>query len=514
MSITRRDNSKERSEVASPARAVFLREVKVGSRGFPADVRIAGGRVVDIVPAGRPEPGDEVVECRGRTLLPGLVDAHVHAAQHASTRRRLDVSGSVSAVAAADLVAEHLRRTVAPTSEVVLGYGFRDAVWPDRPAKSILDRVAPDRPVLLVSKDLHTAWLNSKALALLGRDHPTGVLQEGECLEATAALGTPSTDVFDRWVVEAMHAAAARGVTGILDFEYADNVSDWSRRLGGNEIPVRVACSVHRPMLEDAIGRGLRTGEKVPGSGGLLEVGPFKIWLDGSLNTRTAFCYSAYSSHNSCDGPPSHGRLELEPQQLEDLMRTAATHGLLPAVHAIGDHANSIAIGAFENVGCAGRIEHAQLVHPDDLHRFARPGLVVGVQPAHAPDDRDVADEYWRGSPSRAFANNTLLRAGATLELGSDAPVAALDPWDGIAAAVTRTDDDRPPWHPEESLPVDVALRAASGGRDTVVVGDVADLVLTDANPADVDAWDLRRMPVFGTMLAGRWTFRGPGNDG
>lgn len=144
-------------------------------------------------------------------------------------------------------------------------------------------------------------------------------------------------------------------------------------------------------------------------------------------------------------------------------MRRASDHGLLPAVHAIGDQANTIALDAFEEVGCPGRIEHAQLLSPADVPRFAALGVVAAVQPAHQPDDRDVADRHWTGRTARAFPYRSLLETGARLELGSDAPVAPLDPWDGIASAISRTDDDRPPWHPEQSIPFADALAAASG---------------------------------------------------
>jgi predicted amidohydrolase YtcJ len=191
------------------------------------------------------------------------------------------------------------------------------------------------------------------------------------------------------------------------------------------------------------------------------------------------------------------------PEELVPLMRRAWAHGLEPAVHAIGDHANQIGLDAFEAVGCRGRIEHAQLVASADLPRFAQLGVIASVQPAHAPDDRDVADRHWDGRTGRAFPYRSLLAAGATLEIGSDAPVAPLDPWDGIASAVTRTDDDRPAWHPEQRIPVEVALAAAAGGRRSVEVGDVADLLVAERDPA---RGELRDMPVVVTMVGGRIT--------
>jgi predicted amidohydrolase YtcJ len=187
-------------------------------------------------------------------------------------------------------------------------------------------------------------------------------------------------------------------------------------------------------------------------------------------------------------------------------MRRAAAHGIEPAVHAIGDRANTIALDAFEAVRCRGRIEHAQLLSPEDLPRFAELGVVAGVQPRHATDDRDVADRHWGGRTERAFAYGDLLAAGARLEFGSDAPVSPLDPWLAIASAVSRTDDERPAWHPEQRLSVPDALVAAARGRRLIRVGDPADLVVVDADPLVADPDTLRTMPVHATMTNGRWT--------
>lgn len=486
--------------------ALTLRRVRLGAGGPLCSVRVESGRVSAVTadePAHR--PGEPVADLEGRTLLPGLWDAHVHATQWASTRRRLDLSGLPSARAVAEAARERAREL--PPGELLVGYGFRDGLWPDTPHKDLLDALLPDRPAVLVSADLHTAWISSAGLALLGRgDHPTGLLREHECLEATAALPAVPAEVSDRWVREACEAAAGRGVTGFTDFEFADNAADWTRRSAAGPLPVRVSAAVYPEYLRAAIGRGLRTGGLLDGCGGLVETGPLKLFTDGSLNTRTALCHEPYPGLEG--RPGSHGTAGTEPAELVRLMRLASSHGIEPAVHAIGDRANSIALDAFEAVRCRGRIEHAQLLTAEDVPRFAALGITVGVQPAHAPDDRDVADRHWAGRTDRAFAYADLLASGARLELGSDAPVSPLDPWLGIAAAVSRTRDERPSWHPEQELPLPVALAAAARGRRLIRVGDRADLVVVDTDPLEADAGRLRKMPVHATMLAGRWTYR------
>ncbi|MFI6450746.1 amidohydrolase [Streptosporangium amethystogenes] len=480
----------------SSSSRLLLRDVRIGPGGPLRHVLIVDGRVAEV--ATEPPACDESVDVGGATLLPGLWDAHVHSVQWAQARRRIDLTSARSAREAVDLVAPR-----AGTAGFTVGYGFRDGLWPDTPDKSLLEAAAPGCPIVLVSNDLHTAWFSPAALAVIGRGgHPTGVLRERDCYDAMAQMPPPPEAELDRWVAEATTAAAARGVVGVLDFEFADNVTDWTRRISRGAVDVRVSCSIPVNRLREAIDRGLRTGEPVAGSGGLLEVGPVKTFVDGSLNTRTAYCADPYP------GGEARGLLETPPEELYGVMELAAGHGIAPAVHAIGDLAVGIALDAFERVGCPGRIEHAQLVRPEDFGRFARPGLVAGVQPAHAPDDREVADLHWRGRTGRAFAYADLLAAGARLELGSDAPVAPLDPWDGIASAVARTDDERPPWHPEQAISLPVALAAAGRGRAGVRPGDPADLMITEYDPAGLDGDGLRHMPILGTLLGGRWTHR------
>jgi predicted amidohydrolase YtcJ len=434
-----------------------------------------------------------VVDGTGRTLLPGLVDHHAHLLQWASSRQRVDLSSATSARQAAELVAE-----AGATQGVLLqGANFQAALWPDRPHKSLLDNVLPDQPVALFSGDLHTLWLSSAALRMINLDHPTGVFIEDECMRLTAALPRPSAAVTDQWVLDATRAAAARGVTTIADYEFADTVADWQRRATPH---TRIRCVIAKHLLDETIERGLRTGDVV---GDRLTVGPLKIFMDGSLNTRTAYCYDPYP------GADYHGELLESLDELLPVLREALAHGVGLALHAIGDHANTLALDAFETLGVGGRIEHAQLVTAQDLPRFAKLGVAGGDQPVHQPDDRDAADRHWAGRTDRAFPYGSLVRAGARLEFGSDAPVAPLDPWDGIASAVTRTDDDRPAWHPDQAVPVDTAIGASTGGSVTLRAGDPADLVLVGCDDlVELAPSELRDLPVLLTVLDGDVTHR------
>ena len=467
------------------------------------DLTVRDGSIASVYPAGVPgERSLERIALDGRWLMPGLWDQHVHFTQWAQTARRLDVSRAPSAAEAAALVRS--RTAADPGSDTLVGFGFHDALWPDLPTRELLDAAAGDRPVVLIAGDLHCSWLNSAAMARYAPGFEGALLREEPSFALTSAL-TPSDDsTLDRWADAAAQRAAERGVVGIVDLEYGWNLETWTRRIAAGARWLRVEFGVYRDRLEDAIALGLHTGNPIEGTHDLLTVGPFKVISDGSLNTRTALC-----SHPYPDG--GHGVANLSPAELLDDVRFAAGEGLEPAVHAIGDEANRLALDTFERLGASGRggqivgrIEHAQLIDPADVPRFAALGVVASVQPEHAMDDRDVADRLWAGRTGDAFPLASLLDSGARLAFGSDAPVAPLDPWAAIASAVGRTRDGREPWHPEQRVPVEAALDAST--RSRVAVHEPADFAVVERDPFAATVDELRTMPVAATLLAGRFT--------
>ncbi len=456
---------------------MILRNARIGSE--LRDIAITDGRI-------SASATGESLDLDGRWVVPGLWDNHVHFSQWSMVSRRLDLSGAASAKHAAQLVRDGL---VDGHPVPFVGYGFRDGLWPDAPNLADLDAASGAVPVVLVSADVHSVWLNTAALERFGHaGHPTGLLQEDAAFEVEHRIDTLSDAEIDALAADAARAAAARGVVGIVDLEMAWNLEVWQRRALDT---LRVEFGVYRQHLDRAIEMGLRTGQRV---NDLVTVGRFKILIDGSLNTRTAYCYDEYPGGG-------HGILTVEPQELLSLMAKSWAAGIEPTVHAIGDHATTIALDAFEAIGCPGRIEHAQLVSDRDLSRFARLGVTASVQPEHAMDDRDVADHFWAGRTGRSFPLRSLLEAGAELALGSDAPVAPLDPWATMAAAVTRSRDGREPWHPEQAITPAQALAAST--RTTLTAGQPADLAVVEEDPHTVP----REMPVAATLVAGRFTW-------
>jgi predicted amidohydrolase YtcJ len=489
--------------------ATLLREARIAVDAKPQDVLVVDDHVAAI--GGSHDVRDMTDECNvgGRYVLPGLWDHHVHFDQWSQVRARLDVSAAGSAAAAARLVADQLRRRTDAATPLV-GYGFRDALWADLPHRKLLDRVARDVPVVLIGADLHCAWLNTAALRRFGEaENETGVLREEAAMRVAGAVSEVDADAGDMLAGDAARAAAARGVVGIVDMEKPWPLPAWRRRMAAGQRSLRVVSSVWSECLVGVIEQGLRTGDVVADTAGLLTVGPFKVITDGSLNTRTAYCHDPYQG--VADDTDGRGMSLVSEPDLVHLMQQASDAGLDCAIHAIGDRANSLVLHAFARTGAHGSIEHAQLLDDADIHRFAELGVVASVQPEHAMDDRDVADRYWAGRTRRAFVLRSLLDAGAVLALGSDAPVAPLDPWIAIAAAVHRTRDARERWHPEQEITLVEALLASmppARRNMTIRVGDSADLMVLDADPFTANPTELRGMPVAATMVAGRWTHR------
>ena len=467
---------------------MLLRSLRVGDALL--DIRVGGGAITEI---GSGLPG-EGVNFDGRFASPGLWDNHVHFTQWALHSQRLDLSAAQSATEAAQLSGLSSGEAAYRNQSTLVGVGFRDALWPDLPTAAMLDVTTGDVPVVLISGDLHCVWINSAAGAKFG--YEAGLLREEPAFKITTVVGQLDDATLDAWALEAGKRAASRGVVGFADLEMAWNRDTWLRRMAAGFDTQRVEFAVYTQHLDRAIAEELRTGSPM---NELLTVGRYKVLTDGSLNTRTAWCADPFP------GTADRGRLEVAPDELVANMRRAIRAGIEPTVHAIGDAAISVALDAFETVGAGGRIEHAQLVAASDLERFAALGVTASVQPEHAMDDRDVADVYWAGRTGRVMPLRSLLDAGAHLAFGSDAPVAPLDPWVTMAAAVGRARDGREPWHPEQCVTNAEALAASV--RSSIDVGQPADLVITELDPLMASHEQLRAMPVYATVLQGRFTY-------
>jgi predicted amidohydrolase YtcJ len=306
---------------------------------------------------------------------------------------------------------------------------------------------------------------------------------------------------------QGMKLANARGVVAHHDKDgWLGALRLWRKLEERGQLSLRVWQSIPADLVDAAAAVGLRSGIGSP----MLRVGYLKVFMDGTLGSQTAWML---------DGS---GVRITSGDELAEIVRRGAAAGFPVAVHAIGDRANREALDAFEStrevwapLGLRHRIEHCQLLAPEDLPRFAELGIACSVQFTHAPSDRDLADRFWAGKTDGAYAFRSLLASGAVVANGSDAPIEELDPLAGVRAGVRRTIDERAAWHPEQCLTVDEAFRATcvapawlSGDerrRGTLIPGHDADLVVLDRDP-----WDDLDAEVVATMVAGRWVHNPP----
>ncbi len=475
----------------------------------PVDVLVERGGVTAVGRSLDPVRGVEELDAAGRWLIPGLWDQHTHLAQWTLASQRLDLAGARSAEDATRAVAQRIADY--PDSSVI-GWGHRSAGWDREPTVTELDAVSGDTPVVLISGDGHHAWLNTTALLHFAMPVRDAVVRETEWFAAYPRMATlvgndgTSPEAYRRMLEE----AAARGIVGMVDFEFGASRAEWAERWSQDCDLLRIRWATYADTLDEVVEAGLRTGDSLVGDP-RLTMGPLKIISDGSLNTRSAWCCEPYGDAHRLEYPS--GQPNLSGAELRALLARAHAGGLEVATHAIGDAAVQEALAAYAESGAHGSIEHAQLARRDDVRRMAELGIRASVQPAHLLDDRDLADRIWGERSERCFAFRWMLDDGVELALGSDAPVSPLDPWLAIASAVHRSADERAPWHGEQALTVREALAASVDGRPTVGVGSPGDLVLVDRDPllAELDAGDtaalgaaLRAMPVALTTVAGR----------
>jgi predicted amidohydrolase YtcJ len=249
------------------------------------------------------------------------------------------------------------------------------------------------------------------------------------------------------------------GVTEIVDLENAHNIADWQRRYKKGFRALRVHVGMYDQHLDDAISLGLKTGDAVPETDGLITVGPYKIVTDGSLGSQTAYCHDPYPNTDD------YGICPYPPKTLAQMTRRGTEQGFKLAIHAIGDEANSL---TFRTLAEGPRplpgstIEHAQLLDFADLPVFKSLGLIASVQPQHMVDDRDTCAKFWPGREDRAWAFRSIVDAGIPMKMGSDCPVAPMQPWDAMAVCLTRAAVGDSPMCADQIIDLETAWAAST----------------------------------------------------
>ncbi len=501
------------------AEAVVLRGTRIAHVGKNAEMRVWIGH-----------GGWEVVDLAGRAVLPGLIDGHIHLSGYASARVRLKLAGISSREEIVALVEHRARST--PPGQWILGHGWNHYLWGGQwPTRQELDAVAPDNPVALERVDIHSLWVNTAALRLAGLDsstpsplggkillddqgQPSGILKERAADLVKEHIGKPDQAERLRLLDEAFSEAHRYGITGVHVPEEAEAFGDYQTLYSRRALRLRVLTHLPQNRLEEAIALGIRSGfgdER-------LRVGGLKIFADGSLGSKTASLLQDYE-----DEPGYRGLPALPVRELDELVTKAAQAGISVAVHAIGDRAVRLVLDTIARAQrLAGppymphRVEHAQLLHPQDIPRFRELGVVASMQPIHCPSDMPVARRLWGERCRYAYAWRSLLDHGTALAFGSDSPVESMDPWAGIHAALTRERTDGRPagaWYPEERITVEEAVRAYTTGaayaagethlKGSLEEGKVADLIVLDRDIFQVEPQDILGTQVQMTVLGG-----------
>ena len=482
--------------------------------------RVAGGVGVHETALATPE----TVDLGGRCVLPAFTDSHVHFPTWSLAQQQVKLDGCESIEEALARV----RAATTPTGNWLRGYGWRSGDWGSgvEPTKEALDEATGETPTVLISKDYHSVWLNSAALAAADGDLQVdgGVVERDAQGQPTGILREESAWQFrDRYVLTTMaewveatrhglRLAASRGVGAIHDKDgWLGAPGIFQRLRDEGSLTLRVWGSIPAELVLHAAELSLQSGF----GDDLLRLGYLKCFMDGTLGSKTALL---------TDGS---GVEITSREELEEIIRRGAEAGWPVAVHAIGDQANRNALDAFEAtqdawrpLGLRHRIEHAQCVAAEDLPRFAALGIACSVQFSHAPSDRDLAERLWPERLDGAYAFRSLWDSGALVANGSDAPVEELDPLAGLAAGVLRTIDDRAAWRPDERLTIEQALQAATVNpawltgderrRGKLLPGYLADLVVLDGDPVACEPEELRELEVVATMVGGRWVHNPP----
>jgi predicted amidohydrolase YtcJ len=495
-------------------------------------------------------PNTRIIDLHGAFVMPGFNDAHVHIGQSALAKLAIDFTGVQS-------LAEFQQRIRAAIKdrapgEWITGFGWDQTLWPGHrdPTRADLDAVSTTYPMFFARVDGHVAVANSLALQLAGvtqntpqpptghivRDaqtnEPTGLLQEdGATNLVFSKIPAPSTAERRRGIELVLADAARDGVTSLQDCSYLEVSRDVSfskenfliyqqlRKEGKLNARITEWLDFTMPLAKLETLRS-EWGSTDP----WLKTGALKAFLDGSLGSRTAALFAPYS-----DAPGTSGLLHMDEAQLVPMAIERDRAGLQLAFHAIGDRANHVALDTFAAVVAANgprdrrdRVEHAQVVAPEDFARFGQLNIVASMQPSHLLDDERWAGDRLGPERSRgAYAWRTMEKNGVRLAFGTDHPVEPLNPLRGIYACVTRElPQGSASWQPQEALPMKDCLYAYTAGsayaefeekrKGTIAAGMFADLVVYPVNLNQIPAPDLLTTKVKMTITGGHIVYQQP----
>ena len=485
-------------------------------------------------------PDMQTLDLNGAFVLPGMIDAHLHLLWTGLAMMRVFIHEAPTVASVADSVREKAAQT--PRGQWIQGHGWMQVAWGGKfPTAADLDAATRDHPVALSAKSGHALWVNTLALQLSGitaqtadpdggeivRDgtgQPTGVLLENAMGLVARHIPAPSIELEEQATLLAMSAMNRLGVTSVHCMDGGGGIQSfkaYQRLREQGKLLLRIVKQLPADDLDAVVKAGIRSGF----GDAWLRIGGVKIFVDGALGPRTAAMLAPYEGTTDVFGIST-----IERETLFETVIKANSNGLAAVVHAIGDRANHDVLDAFEVSRNAqptplapgqlrNRIEHAQILHADDIARFAGLDVIASVQPIHATSDMVMADQHWGKRSANAYAIRALRDSGAHLAFGSDAPVESFDPLVGMHAAVTRRRADGTPgpagWYPEQRVSIDDAIRgytlgaAYAGGMEREVgsleAGKLADLVVLSHDLTAIPGEELLNVKVQRVMIDGQW---------
>jgi predicted amidohydrolase YtcJ len=468
------------------------------------------------------------IDGHGRTLLPGMIDAHGHVVDLGFAALRLDATGTHSIAELQQRIRDYA--AAHPRDTWILGFGWNQELWPEKrfPTSADLDAVVSDRPVVLERVDGHAVVANSAAIKAAGVTAATPAPHGGEIYDGVfvdqarglvdKAIPAPTAAQQDQALAKAQEILLGYGVTGVGSM--STSIVDWNamRRAGdAGTLQVRLLAYIGAAQAAEA---NMRPTPWLYDDR-LRAVG-VKLFADGALGSRGAWLKQPYA-----DKPDSRGLQFHSDAELLSLADRAAAAGFQIATHAIGDAANAQIISVYEQLSRKyggdrrWRIEHFQIVDPADIPRLAPAGIIASMQPTHQTSDRLMAEA--RLGPNRlagAYAWQSVLKTGAKLAFGTDFPVESPNPFPGLSAAISRQDMNGEPtggWIPAERLTLGQALHAYTRGAayagfaedriGALEPGKWADFIIVDRDPTQVDAQSLAKTQVLETWVAGKRVF-------
>ncbi len=471
--------------------------------------------------------------------MPGFNDAHTHLGGAGRDKLNLSLNGVESIADLQKLVKDAAAKK--KPGEWIVGSGWDQTRWADKkfPTRLQLDEAAPDNPVFLVHVSGHVAVANSEALkhAEIAPDtknpmggeierfedgEPSGMLKEGAAMQMVAQrIPDPSVEDRRKGIEMGLEELARNGVTSAQDNSEWDDFLVYKQLMEEKKLTARITEWLPFMLSTDDLqNRRAQAGTTDP----WLRTGAVKMVTDGALGSRTAALLAPYS-----DDPSTSGLMTIDTEKLKLMAIERDRLGFQLAFHAIGDKANQICLDVFESVQRMNpardrrdRIEHAQVVAPDDIARFRKLNVIASMQPSHETNDMRWAEQ--RIGPERAkgaYAWNSLQKAGAKLAFGTDYDVEPINPLRGIYACVTRELPDGGPaggWEPEEKLPVDQCLRAytygsayaefAEGKKGELKVGEYADFVVLSTDLTKATPKEILKTEVLRTVVGGRVVYQ------